>query len=59
MTEMLIMALLGAADDDWGPAYERPDPRGFMEVTVVVPTETPLTLTLSDMNGKVIRALDM
>jgi hypothetical protein len=35
------------------------DPRGFMDVTVVVPTETPLTLVLSDTKGKVISTMDL
>jgi len=59
MTGALIVAMVSLPGESWGIRCEKPDPRGFMDVTVVVPTETPLTLVLSDTKGRVISTMDL
>lgn len=54
-----IMAMLSLPGESWDIRCERADPRGFIDVTVVVPTETPLTLVLSDTKGKAISTMDL
>jgi|GEM_PF-6908615 len=59
MIGALIMAIASLPGDNWSIRCERPNPRGFMEVTVAVPTDTALTLLISDAKGKLIKTVDV